>query len=151
MCFAFYIFIVVTQITRRRYPSGQRFRRVGKPDAKLIWQPDRQQSREGELEQQQKTHLPRPQQNTLRIIPLGGMEEVGRKMTVFEYGNDIVILDAGLQFPEEDMPGIDYIIPDIRYLKGKQKNIRGILLSHGHLDHIGALPHLLPRLNWPTV
>ncbi len=72
-------------------------------------------------------------------------------MTVFEYGSDIVVLDMGLQFPEEDMPGIDYIIPDTNYLKGKERNIRGILLSHGHLDHIGALPHLLPKLGWPTV
>ena len=86
-----------------------------------------------------------------RIIPLGGQEEVGRNMTLFEYGNDIVILDMGLQFPEENMPGIDYIIPDIRYLKGKEKNIRGVILSHGHLDHIGAVTHLLPRLGWPTV
>lgn len=87
----------------------------------------------------------------LRIIPLGGQEEVGRNMTIFEYGNDIVILDMGLQFPEEDMPGVDYIIPDIRYLKGKERQIRGVILSHGHLDHIGAVPHLLPRLGWPTV
>ncbi len=87
----------------------------------------------------------------LRIIPLGGQEEVGRNMTVFEYGQDIMILDMGLQFPEEDMPGVDYIIPDTRYLRGKEKNIRGIILSHGHLDHIGALPHLLPRLGWPVV
>lgn len=86
-----------------------------------------------------------------RVIPLGGMEEVGRNMTVFEYGKDIVILDMGMQFPEEDMPGIDYIIPDSRYLQGKEKNIRGVILSHGHLDHIGAVPHLLPRLGWPTV
>ncbi len=127
-------------MTRRRYSSGQRFRGSG-----------RKQPGQIETQEQSKTHLPRPQQNTLRIIPLGGMEEVGRNMTVFEYGNDIVILDMGLQFPEEDMPGIDYIIPDARYLKGKEKNIRGILLSHGHLDHIGALPHLLPKLNWPTV
>jgi len=72
-------------------------------------------------------------------------------MTIFEYGNDILILDMGLQFPEEDMPGVDYIIPDIRYLRGKEKNIRGVILSHGHLDHIGALPHLMPKLGWPTV
>ena len=72
-------------------------------------------------------------------------------MTVFEYGSDIVVLDAGLQFPEEDMPGIDYIVPDIRYLRGKERNIRGIVLSHGHLDHIGALPHVLPQLGWPAV
>jgi len=87
----------------------------------------------------------------LRIIPLGGQEEVGRNMTVFEYGQDIVILDVGLQFPEEDMPGIDYIIPDIRYLKGKEKNIRAVILSHGHLDHIGAIPHILPQLGWPPI
>ncbi|MBI4281244.1 ribonuclease J [Candidatus Uhrbacteria bacterium] len=89
--------------------------------------------------------------DTLRIIPLGGQEEVGRNMTVFEYGKDIVILDVGLQFPEEDMPGIDYIIPDTRYLQGKERNIRGVVLSHGHLDHIGALPHILPKLGWPIV
>jgi ribonuclease J len=87
----------------------------------------------------------------IRIVPLGGMEEVGRNMTVFEYGSDIVILDMGLQFPEEEMLGIDYIIPDTRYLEGKEKNIRGVILSHGHLDHIGAVPHLLPKLGWPFV
>ncbi|MBI2003663.1 MAG: ribonuclease J [Parcubacteria group bacterium] len=92
-----------------------------------------------------------PQADETRIIPLGGLEEVGRNMTVFEYKDDIVILDMGLQFPEEDMPGIDYIIPDIRYLEGKEKNIRGVILSHGHLDHIGAAPHLLPKLGWPPV
>ncbi len=98
------------------------------------------------------SNQPWPQtDNKLKIIPLGGQEEVGRNMTIFEYGHDIVILDMGLQFPEEDMPGVDYIIPDIRYLKGKERNIRGVILSHGHLDHIGAAPHLLPRLGWPTV
>ncbi len=87
----------------------------------------------------------------LRIIPLGGQEEVGRNMTIFEYGQDIVILDMGLQFPEEDMPGVDYIVPDTSYLKGKEKNIRGVILSHGHLDHIGAAPILLKELNYPPV
>ncbi|MDO8590497.1 MAG: ribonuclease J [bacterium] len=88
---------------------------------------------------------------SLKIIPLGGMEEVGRNMTVFEYGQDIVVLDMGLQFPEEEMLGIDYIIPDDRYLRGKEKNIRAVVLSHGHLDHIGAVPHLLSKLGWPPV
>lgn len=87
----------------------------------------------------------------LRIIPLGGQEEVGRNMTVFEYGQDIVILDMGLQFPEEDMPGVDYIVPDIDYLKGKEKRIRGVILSHGHLDHIGAAPILLKQLGYPPI
>ncbi|HAI74032.1 MAG TPA: ribonuclease J [Candidatus Moranbacteria bacterium] len=89
--------------------------------------------------------------SALRIIPLGGQEEVGRNMTLFEYGGDIVILDMGLQFPEEDMPGIDYIIPNISYLKGKEKNIRGVIFSHGHLDHIGAAPILLRQLGYPPV
>src|SRR3989344_4969725 len=87
----------------------------------------------------------------LRIIPLGGCEEVGRNMTVFEFGNDIVILDMGLQFPEEDMPGIDYVIPNVGYLKGKEKNIRGVIFSHGHLDHIGAAPILLQKLGNPQI
>lgn len=89
--------------------------------------------------------------DVLRIIPLGGCEEVGRNMTVFEYGGDILILDMGLQFPEEDMPGIDYIIPNVKYLQGKEKNIRGVILSHGHLDHIGAAPILLEKLGNPTI
>lgn len=87
----------------------------------------------------------------LRIIPLGGQEEVGRNMTVFEYEKDIIILDMGMQFPEEDMPGIDYIIPNVSYLKGKEKNIRGVVFSHGHLDHIGAAPILLDKLNYPPI
>ncbi|MCX6763935.1 MAG: ribonuclease J [Candidatus Moranbacteria bacterium] len=89
--------------------------------------------------------------NGLRIIPLGGQEEVGRNMTVFEYGGDIVILDMGMQFPEEDMPGIDYIVPNISYLKGKEKRIRGVIFSHGHLDHIGAAPILLEKLGYPPI
>ena len=89
--------------------------------------------------------------NSLRIIPLGGCEEVGRNMTVFEYGQDIIILDMGLQFPEEDMPGIDYVIPNPDYLKGKEKNIRGVIFSHGHLDHIGAAPILLQKLGNPQI
>ncbi len=89
--------------------------------------------------------------NNLRIIPLGGLEEVGRNMTIFEYGQDIIIVDMGLQFPDEDMPGIDYIIPDINYLKGKEKNIRGIIITHGHYDHIGAIPHIMERIGNPPI
>jgi len=88
---------------------------------------------------------------TLRIVPLGGQEEVGRNMTVFEYGNDIVIIDMGLQWPEEDMPGIDFIVPNVSYLKGKEKNIRGVIFTHGHLDHIGAAPILLKQLHYPPI
>lgn len=96
------------------------------------------------------SHTPKIDAN-LRVIPLGGCEEVGRNMTVFEYGQDIIIIDMGLQWPEEDMPGIDYIIPNISYLKGKEKNIRGVVITHGHYDHIGAIPHLIPVLNNPVI
>lgn len=87
----------------------------------------------------------------LRIIPLGGLEEIGRNMTVFEYGEDIIIVDVGLQFPEEDMPGVDYIIPDISYLKGKEGKVRGVIITHGHYDHIGAIPHIVPELGNPPI
>jgi ribonuclease J len=100
---------------------------------------------------EQKSLQTKKQQAGLRIIPLGGMEEVGRNMTVFEYGKDIIILDMGIQFPEEDMPGIDYIIPNISYLNGKEQNIKAVIFSHAHLDHIGAAPLLLPKLGFPTV
>ncbi len=92
-----------------------------------------------------------PPKDTLRIIPIGGNEEVGRNCTVFEYNNDIIILDMGVQFPEEDMPGVDYIIPNLSYLKGKESRVRGVIFSHGHLDHIGASALLLEKLNYPMV
>ena len=90
-------------------------------------------------------------EDVLKIIPIGGCEEVGRNMTIFEYENDIIIIDMGLQWPEEDMPGIDYIIPNIEYLKGKEKNIRGVIITHGHYDHIGAIPHIIPKIGNPTI
>lgn len=89
--------------------------------------------------------------NKLRVAVMGGAEEVGRNMTMLEYGNDIIIIDCGLQFPEEEMPGIDYIIPDVSYLKGKEKNVRGIIITHAHYDHIGAIPHLAPVLHNPPI
>jgi len=89
--------------------------------------------------------------NKLKIIPLGGLNEVGRNMIVFEYDDDIIIVDMGLQFPEEDMPGIDYIIPNTAYLKDKKDKIRGVIITHGHYDHIGAIPHSMQRLGNPTI
>ncbi len=87
----------------------------------------------------------------LRIIPLGGLGEVGRNMILIEYGKDILIIDIGLRFPEEDMPGIDFIIPNISYLKGKEKNILGAVFTHGHYDHIGAIPYLIKKLGNPPL
>ena len=76
---------------------------------------------------------------------------MGRNCILFEYGDDIIMVDLGLQFPEEDMPGIDYIIPNMSYLRGKEKNIRGIIITHGHYDHIGAVPHVMGRIGNPTI
>ncbi len=89
--------------------------------------------------------------DALRVWILGGQEEVGRNMTVVEHGKDIILIDMGLQFPEEDMPGIDYIIPNIESLRGKERNIRGVFITHGHYDHIGAIPHLMAQLGNPVI
>ncbi|MCW5879239.1 MAG: ribonuclease J [Anaerolineales bacterium] len=86
---------------------------------------------------------------TLRIVPLGGLGEIGKNMTVFEYGGDILIVDTGIMFPENDMLGIDYIIPDFQYLMDKRDQVKGIVITHGHEDHTGAIYHVLEAFNVP--
>jgi len=89
--------------------------------------------------------------DNLKIIPLGGLGEVGRNMMLFEWQEKILICDIGFRMPEEDMPGIDYIVPNINYLKGKQKNILGSVFTHGHYDHIGAVPYLIEKIWHPNL
>lgn len=90
------------------------------------------------------------EKNKLRIIPLGGLNEIGKNMTVLEYGNDLIVIDAGMTFPDEDLLGVDMVIPDITYLQKHQDKVRGIFLTHAHEDHIGALPYVLRELNVPV-
>ncbi|OGE74480.1 MAG: ribonuclease J [Candidatus Doudnabacteria bacterium RIFCSPLOWO2_02_FULL_42_9] len=84
-------------------------------------------------------------------MPLGGIEEVGENMTVLEYGDDILVIDMGLGFPDETMPGIDYIIPNTKYLEDNKKRIKGVIITHGHLDHIGAIPYIMPKIGDPPI
>ncbi|MDO8493099.1 MAG: ribonuclease J [bacterium] len=92
-----------------------------------------------------------PAQDSIRIIPLGGVEEVGKNMTLVEFRDEIVIIDAGFQFPGEEAPGVDYIIPDTTYLQKKKHMIKGIFITHGHLDHTGGIPYVMDKLGNPPI
>jgi len=89
--------------------------------------------------------------DSIRIIPLGGVEEIGKNMTVVEFGEDIIIIDAGIQFTDDDTPGVDYILPNIKYLEDRKDRIRALVITHGHLDHIGGIPYLITRLGNPPI
>ena len=89
--------------------------------------------------------------NTIRIVPLGGVEEVGRNMTAIEFNGDIIVIDAGIQFTDAETPGVDYILANTKYLEDRKDHIRALVITHGHLDHIGGIPYLITRLGNPPI
>jgi len=95
-------------------------------------------------------HIPAPGEN-IRIIPLGGVEEIGRNMTLVEYKDTIIIVDIGVQFTDQNTPGIDFILPNTKYLEERKDKIKGVVITHGHLDHIGGIPYIMPRIGNPTI
>lgn len=142
----------MTPTPERRAPARRpRRERAPRRDARRT--PLRQPLRQPQASEGDTVHRATPALATdkLRVIVLGGCEEVGRNCTLLEYKNDIILIDMGLQFPEEDMPGIDYIVPNMSYLHGKEKNIRGLIITHGHYDHIGGIPHTIPKIGNPPI
>ncbi len=95
--------------------------------------------------------IPPLEAGNIRIVPLGGVEEIGRNMTAVEFGDDIIVIDCGFQFREDDTPGIDYILPNTKYLEDRRDRIRGMFITHGHLDHIGGIPYIIDRLGYPPI
>ncbi len=95
--------------------------------------------------------IPPLESGNIRIIPLGGVEEIGRNMTAIEFGDDIIIVDCGFQFRDADTPGIDYILPNTKYLEDRKEKIRGLFITHGHLDHIGGIPYIIDRIGYPPI
>ncbi|HYF13280.1 MAG TPA: ribonuclease J [Candidatus Paceibacterota bacterium] len=95
--------------------------------------------------------IPPLEPGNIRIIPLGGVEEIGRNMTAIEFGDDIIVVDCGFQFREDDTPGIDYILPNTKYLEDRKDKIRAMFITHGHLDHIGGIPYIIDRIGYPPI
>jgi ribonuclease J len=89
--------------------------------------------------------------DNIRIIPLGGVEEIGKNMMLIEYKDDIIVVDAGIQFSDSETPGVDYILPNVKYLEERKDKIRALVITHGHLDHIGGIPYLIDRLGNPPI
>ena len=117
------------ETSKRTHPSKNNYSRKPIKQLEKLDKPERVQKKE-----------------KLRIIPLGGLNEIGKNITVFEYGKDIIILDCGVAFPEDDMLGIDLVIPDFTYLIKNRERIRGLVVTHGHEDHIGSIPYLLREI-----
>lgn len=106
---------------------------------------------EKERDQHINLEIPPLKKDVVRIVPIGGVEQVGKNMMLIEYGEDIVIIDAGFQFKDESTPGIDFILPNTKYLQDRKEKIRGLFITHGHLDHIGAIPYIMDKIGNPPI
>lgn len=126
---------------RRQFDRGRKPPHPGGPLTDLMKEPSEKKT----------AHIPDPEPGVIRIIPLGGVEEIGKNMTAIEIGDDIIVVDAGMFFSNESTPGIDYVIPNTRYLEERKHKIRGLVVTHGHLDHIGGVPIVLSRIGNPPV
>lgn len=128
----------------RRTQAPGRVRRPAWPKAE-------QETQNPQVVERKTAHIPDPEPGVVRIIPLGGVEEIGKNMTAIEIGDDIIVIDAGMFFSNDSTPGIDYVIPNTRYLEERKHKIRGLIVTHGHLDHTGGVPLVLSRIGNPTV
>ncbi len=111
----------------------------------------RRQNKAADAQKRDGDVIPPLAPRTIRIVPLGGVEEVGKNMTAIEYGNDIIIVDMGFQFRDDGTPGIDYILPNTKYVEERAAKVRGVFITHGHLDHIGGIPYIMPRIGNPPM
>ncbi len=139
------------QNTKKPLGASYQFSKFGRSKSANVPRSLSQPSLIEKFSSKNKLTIPAPKEGDIRIIPLGGVEEIGKNMTVIEIGNDIIVVDAGMQFKTEDTPGVDYIIPNTTYLEERKDRIRGIIITHGHLDHIGGLSLVASRIGNPPI